>query len=89
MVGAKRGRPRDTTEGQEYNAAQRWSYERSQMGVDLTVREDVGGSQDRRMKVEEPIWNGVVQSRPKLVGEVCMKVHVDMHGGAMVKVEVV
>lgn len=58
------------------------------MGVDLMVREEVGGAQDKRMKVEEPSWNGVVQSRPKLGGEGCMEAHVDMQGGVMVKVEV-
>lgn len=59
------------------------------MGVPFMVREEVGGAQDKRMKVDGPIWNGLAQSRPKLVGEGCMVVHVDMVGGVMVKVEVV
>lgn len=33
--------------------------------------------QERRMKVEEDIWNGAVKSMPKF-GEVCMAVQVDM-----------
>lgn len=56
------------------------------MGED---REVVGGWQERRRKVEETIWKGEVQSRPKLVDEGCMELQVDMEGGLRVMVEVV
>lgn len=63
--------------------------EGSQIGVPFMVKEEVGGAQDKRMKVDGPSWNGLVQSRPKLKGEEagCMEVQVDMEGGVMVKVE--
>lgn len=55
----------------------------------LRVREEVGGGHEMRMKVDGPSWNGLVQSRPKLVEYWCMDLHVDMSVGVMVKVEVV
>jgi hypothetical protein len=52
------------------------------------LSDEVGGVHERRRKVDEPSWNGLAQSRPKL-GDCCMEVHVDMCGGVMIKVEVV
>lgn len=51
------------------------------------VRDDIEGVHDNSMKIDEPSWNGLAQSRPKIVGKVCMKVQFDMHGGEMVMVE--
>lgn len=68
-------------------AAQRWALEESQRGEPLKVREEEGVVQDRRRKMEGPIWKGVAQSRPKS-GEECMEEQVDMRGGEMVRVEV-
>lgn len=53
----------------------------------FVVRDDMEGSHDNRMKIDGPSWNGLAQSRPKMVGQVCMKVQFDMHGGEMVMVE--
>lgn len=50
------------------------------------MREEVGGWQERRMKVDGPSWNGLAQSRPRLDGEGCMELHVDMEGGVRVRV---
>lgn len=67
--------------------AQRWEEEASQTGEPLMVREDVGGMHERRRKIDGPSWNGLAQSKPKLVGACCMELHVDIKGGEMVRVE--
>lgn len=46
------------------------------------------GWHERRRKVEEAIWKGEDQSRPKLEGEGCMEAQVDMEGGVRVRVAV-